>query len=254
MKKLSIVLLFALLIGACAPAPTPTAVPTVPPTQTPVPPTLTPEPTATNTEVPTETPTITPTPGPVVFNDDFSVENKDNWINCTKCVWENGVLTYGPFDPGNNAGESLNNNLCGPCGEHIYYRMSVDVTFVEGQVDRFFGVVGPVTKDHIYYLGISPYQYYTVRDYDYSIGKLKELAFKQSGVVRASKFTNHLEISVEPAASAGKMDIHFSVNGTSVYVLYDQPIFASSTGFAMSFHSTTVAYDNFMYEEIEAPK
>jgi hypothetical protein len=249
-RQLLVILLFALLMGACAPAATPT--PPLP-TTTPVPLTNTPQPTATNTALPTDTPTITPTPGPVVIMDDFSTENKENWPKCDQCKWENGQLIYGPFEPGGNTGENLNFALCASCGERNYYRMAVDVTFVDGQVDRFFGVVVGSVENHIYYLGLSPWQYYTIRNYDYKKNLVKQLAFKKSGAVRASRFTNHIEINVKPASKSGMMDIDFRLNDNLIYTLYSVPVFASSPGVAMSFHSTTVAYDNFEYEEIEAP-
>jgi hypothetical protein len=257
MKRcLFVVLLFVLLTGACAPAaPEPTATSVPLPTATSVPPTDTPEPTATNTPLPTDTPTttptITPTPGPVVVMDDFSTENRDNWPECDKCSWKNEQLVYGPFDPGTNPMNSLNFTLCTSCGARKYYRMAVDVTFVSGQVDRFFGVVVGDPEEHIYYLGISPWQYYTIRDYDFSKNLAEQIQGKPSSLVRASRFTNHIEIKIQPGSS-GMMDISFYLNDNLAYK-HSVSAFDSSPGLAMSFHSTTVSYDNFEYEEIEAP-
>ncbi|PKN94568.1 MAG: hypothetical protein CVU44_05655 [Chloroflexi bacterium HGW-Chloroflexi-6] len=228
--------------AAASPTPVPSETPQPTSTNTPLPPTKTP--------LPSATPTLTATPGPFTYADDFSVENKKAWGPCAQCEWVDGTLVVGPFEPGSNPGESLNFVLCIVCGEHSYYRMSVDVTFIDGQVDRFFGVVGPVTDDHIFYTGISPWQIYTIRDYDYEAGVLRRLAQENSSVVAPSTQTNHLEIEVKPA-SDGASDIYFTLNGKNVYILYGQSSVPSFVGLGMSFHSVTVAYDNFMYEETE---
>ncbi|MDO8755035.1 MAG: hypothetical protein Q7J80_14150, partial [Anaerolineales bacterium] len=73
---------------------------------------------------------------------------------------------------------------------------------------------------------------------------------ENSSVVAPSTQTNHLEIEVKPA-SDGASDIYFTLNGKNVYILYGQSSVPSFVGLGMSFHSVTVAYDNFMYEEIE---
>jgi hypothetical protein len=226
----------------------------VPPTETPVPPpteTSVPVPTATIT--PTSEPTLTATPsGPLTFKDEFAKEDKDAW-ECTKCKWEGGALVLGPYDPGTNVLTSLNYNVCKACGAHIYYHFKVEANFIEGQVDRFFGVIaGIVDKTGAIYLGISPYQYYTLRDYNFASAGAKELAFKQSGVVSASRGTNTFEVDAKPGAK-GTVDFYFSLNGKRLYVLNGKPAVPSMVGLGMSFHAVTVAYDNFEYEETAAP-
>lgn len=222
---------------------------------TPLPPTSTVTPTATKTPRPSPTPSITPTPGPFSYTDDFSEKKARAWSSCDKCDWKDGEMIFGPFIAGSNPGENLNFVICDICGERKFYKMSVDVTFVDGQVDRFFGVIGPVSKDHIYYMGLSPFQAAVVRDYDYSVGLLKPLANDTQGLVKAGKATNHLEIIVKPAANnPALMDVYFMLNGKNFYVLTGRKAEKSMVGLAMSFHSVTVAYDNFYYEEIEVGK
>ena len=258
--SLILLLALALIVSACAPAPTPTPDPTatpLPPSPTPEPPTATATATIlpTDTPLPTETPTITPTPGPVFITDDFSSKS-DNWEDCDECAWENGQFILGPYDPGSNLGESLNFVLCTGCGEHTYYRVAVDATFVDGQVDRFFGLLAPIflssngQPSRLFYLGLSPWQYYTIRDYNYDEDQIKQLAFKNSSAVKPGRATNRFEITVKPGNSDATVDVTFYLNGKALYTL--PSVFASPSwvGLGMSFHSTTVAYDNFEYEEL----
>jgi len=254
----SLILLLVLIIGACAPVTTPTPDPTATPllpSPTPVPPTATATITSTATPLPTDTPTITPTPGPVSIKDDFSSQS-DIWEDCEKCVWQDGQLILGPYDPGNNLGESLNFVLCSGCGEHKYYRVAVDATFVDGQVDRFFGLLAPIffnsggQYDRLFYLGLSPWQYYTIRDYNYDDGEIKQLAFKNSSAVKPGRATNRFEITVNPGNSDVTVDVTFYLNGKSLYTFPSLKATPSWVGLGMSFHSTTVAYDNFEYEEL----
>lgn len=268
MKRNALVLTLALLVTcACRLTPDATAIaatmvaqtvaaatPTESASPTPIPPTSTPEPTATKTPLPSATPTITPTPGPFSFKDDFSTRNKRSWSVCDQCEWKDDQLIVGPFAPGNNAGENLNFILCEVCEKHKYYHMAVDVIFVEGQVDRFFGVLGPMTEDHIYYLGISPYQAAVVRDYDYSAGYMKTLTTNTNGLVKAGKAVNHFEITVKPGTNPALIDIYYALNGKTFYTLTGRNAEESMVGLGMSFHSVTVAYDNFEYEELEFNK
>ena len=160
----------------------------------------------------------------------------------------------GPFDPGTNAGDDLNFVLCEVCDKHTYYHMAVDITFVEGQVDRLFGILGPVTEDHVYLLGISPWQAAFVMDYDYTAGYVKPLYRKMSSVVKAGKATNHFEVTVKPGTNSALMDVYFALNGNTFYVLSGRKAEESMVGLGMDFHSETAAYDNFEYEELEFNK
>jgi hypothetical protein len=224
-----------LIVSACAPSvasePAPSA--TLKPSPVPI--------TETSTLVPTETlvptntpmPTITPTPGPVSIKDDFTAKNESNWPDCDKCEWKDGQLHLGPYDPGTNLNESLK------------------------QVDRYFGILSNIVfgennePKRLNYLGISPFQAYTIRDYDNENQDIKFLAGNLSaGAVKPGRATNHFEVIVQPTAKDGSVDIYFKLNDSQIYIYYSQPVESSSVALGMSFHSVTVAYDNFEYEEL----
>lgn len=243
------------LIGGLFPTETPTITPSFTPTLTPIP-TSTETATLTPSPIPTDTPTITPTPGPFSFRADFSDSSALKHFSCDQCKVENGQLLFGPFPPEDNIGEQFNLVLCEECGKHTYYRVSVDATYMDGPTDRFFGIIGPVDAtatdlNRILYLGVSTWQVYVIRDYDYGKGILNELSSDLSGYILPTRGTNHLVIEVKPSAQPNFVDVYFTVNGGLLYVLYLQPAVPTYAGLGMSFHSMTVAYDNFVYEEIE---
>lgn len=234
---------------------TPTSTPTFTPTETP---TLTPTetPTLTPSPTPSNTPTITPTLGPFTYSEDFSNPSSlDNFI-CSKCKLEDGKLVFGPFDPENNIGEQFNMVICDVCGENTYYRISVDATYMDGPTDRFFGLIAlldttPTRLNRVIYLGTSTWQVYVIRDYDYKNGILNELNADLSGYINPGSSTNHLVIEVKPSLQPNLVDVYFTINGGVLYVLYLQPAVPTLAGLGMSFHSMTVSYDNFLFEEIE---
>ena len=243
------------LIGGFFPSETPTVTPTFTPTFTPIP-TSTETPTLTPSPIPTDTPTITPTPGPFSFSEDFSQPDALSQFTCDQCRVEDGRLLFGPFAPQDNLGEQFSVVICEACGEHTYYRTSVDVTYVDGPTDRFYGMIGLTTVgseqlNRLLYFGISTWQVYTIRDYDYGKGILNELQSDLSGYINPTRATNHLVIEVKPSAQPDFVDVYFTVNNGLMYVLYLQPVKPTYAGLGMSFHSMTVAYDNFVYEEIE---
>jgi hypothetical protein len=245
------------LIGGFFPSETPTAstTPTATLTFTPSP-TVTETPTQTPSPPPTSPPTITLTPGPFSFRDDFSEAGSLRNFSCFKCEVKNGRLLFGPFEPENNLGEQFRMVVCETCGEHVYYRLSVDATYLDGPTDRFYGIVGLIDADEdklnrVIYLGISTWQVYTVRDYDYKNGVLKELSVDVSGYVNPGVGTNHIGIEVKPSWQPNLVDVYFTINGGTLYVLYLQPAIPTQAGMGMSFHSMTVAFDNFTYDEIE---
>ena len=234
------------------------------PTNTPVPPTNTPEPTATPlptdtptpiptdtpTPVPTDTPTVTATPGPVVFTDDFSTQIVGAWGECSGCEWKDGKLYMGPFEPSAN---DMHEIVCEACGEATYYRFSVDATFVEGQVDRFFGVLMGWSEDYYIYAGVSPWQASIIEKLDYA----KDLWSKISpgdvwdNNVKASYGTNRIEVIAQLSTVAGKVDYYLKINKGTSYVLYTQPAAMSKVGLVIGWHSVGAWFDNFAYEEIE---
>lgn len=226
---------------------TPTATATSTPTETP---TQTPSP------IPSRTPTITPTPGPFTYYEDFSNPGSISNFICDKCRVQDGKLVFGPFDPENNLGEQFNFVICDTCGEHTYYRISADATYMEGPTDRFFGLIAlldltPTQLNRLLYLGTSTWQIYVIRDYDYKNGVLNELNANVSGYLNPGVAANHLVIEVKPSAQPDLVDVYFTINGGVLYVLYSQPAKPTLAGFGMSFHSMTVSFDNFAYEEIE---
>lgn len=261
-------ILFTLLLGACAPTAQPAAQQTeiftqipistdtsvpptdtaVPPTDTPVPPTDTPMPTNTPTEtpIPTDTPTITPTPGPFSFMDDFTTDS-GGWEDCELCKWENGGLLMGPFDPTSN----FHSNTCTGCGEYTYYKVSVDATYIDGQVDRFFGIYVGGVDGKQYYFGISPWQFYVIAQHFDKGDSYDILSFQWSGTVNGSYATNTFAVDVLPAAQPNTADYFFKLNGKSIYVLYGRPVVPSTVGLAMDWHAVTASYDNWSFVEVE---
>jgi len=270
MKRLSILITFITIfaLSSCdlksapviggffptdTPTPTLTFTPTLTPTATATPtetPTLTPSP------IPTDTPTITPTPGPFSFSDDFSSPNSLGNYTCNKCVVKDGRLVFGPFDPVDNIGEQFSLIVCETCGKHIYYRLSVDATYVDGPTDRFFGLTALIDGtsnrlDRVIYFGASTWQVYAIRDYDYKNSFLNEFVQDLTGYLNPGVATNHIVIEVKPSAQPNLVDVYFTINNGILYVLYSQPAIPTEAGMGMSFHSMTVAFDNFQYEEIE---
>ena len=243
------------VIGGFFPTDTPTATLTFTPTLTPTS-TLTETPILTPSPIPTDTPMITPTPGPVSFFDNFSSPDSISNYSCDKCIVKDGGLSFGPFEPENNLGEQFRVIVCEVCGAHKYYRVSVDATYVDGPTDRFFGLVALVkgnerNLDRAVYLGISTWQIYVMRDYNYKTGILNELSSDASGYLFPGRNTNHIVIEVKPSARDGFVDAYFTINGGLLYILYLQPEEETLAGMGMSFHSMTVSFDNFQYEEVE---
>lgn len=242
-------------VGGFFPTETPTITPTFTPTKT-LTSTPTETPTQTPSPIPSNTPTITPTPGPFTYSEEFSNPDSLNNFICDRCKLQDGQLVFGPFDPENNLGEQFNMVVCDVCGKTTYYRISVDATYMEGPTDRFFGLTAlidttPSRWNRVIYLGTSTWQVYVIRDYDYKNGILNELNGNLSGYINPGVSTNHLVIEVKPSTQPDFVDVYFTINGGLLYVLYLQPAAPTQSGMGMSFHSMTVAFDNFLFEEIE---
>jgi len=229
----------------------------LPPTFTPLPShtplptnTLTPTPsdtpTLTITRTPINTPTITRTPGPFSFFDDFTSDS-GGWENCEICQWKDGALVMGPYVPA----AILHKNYCTGCNSHTYYKIAVDATFVDGQVDRFFGIFVGDANGKQYYFGISPWQFYVILQHIDEGEKWESMDFHWSGSVNASYSTNHIEVAIKPAFQPNTGDYLFSLNGTTLYIIYGVPVSPSRTGLAMDYHAMTASYDNWEYVEIE---
>ncbi|OGO61169.1 MAG: hypothetical protein A2032_02465 [Chloroflexi bacterium RBG_19FT_COMBO_49_13] len=238
-------------IAAASPTPLPsdTPTPTDVPTNTPIP-TDTPIPTntrtATRTIPPTKTRTVTPTPGPFSFFDDFTSDS-GGWGECAECRLENGTFIIGPFDPSS----FFHDVYCITCDENNFYRMAVDVTFIDGEVDRFFGVIFADGAKYSYYLGISPWGYYTLSRWHWADDYWENLAFEQSNAVIGSYGTNHIEVIVQPATNADYADYYIYINDILVKVIYTLEVEHTWVGLAMDYHAQVAAYDNWEYVVIE---
>jgi hypothetical protein len=226
------------------PTPTETGTPTSTHTQTTTP---TNTPTATLTPKPTNKPIITPTPGPFSFYDDFST-NSRGWEDCEECQWENGTLIMGPYEPSS----FFHVNYCTGCGGNYFYTMEVDVTFIDGQVDRYFGVDFADGDKSTFYLGISPWGYYELLQYHWDQGYWDQIAFKQSSAVVPSYGTNHIKIVVQPAANGSNTaEYYVYLNDSLLQVFYNQDVALTTVGLGMDYHSQVAAYDNWKYTVIE---
>jgi hypothetical protein len=267
MKKVFVFILLGLLSVACQPggpsaeqqaatlvaqtavaaASQPTATQTALPTETPAPlPTETPIP-----PPPTETPAPTPTAGPVVFKDDFSVKS-DAWGACEKCDWRDGALFFGPYPPHGDGMEQLHYVTCEACGEHAYYRVSVEVTFAEGQAgDRIFGLLAALTGDKVAYgVGVSPYKWGGFEIYDFKTQQWDVPQFNAYSAIKAGRTTNQLIVERRPSSSSGTADYYVTVNGKVIITISGQNSKPAKTGLYLEWHSVGASYDNFEYEEI----
>jgi len=225
------------------PTDTPTITPSSTPTETSIP---TETPTATRTRRPTNTPTITRTPGPFSYFDNFSSQS-EGWPSCDGCVWQNGTLVMGPYDPSS----FFHVNICMGCGANIYYRVAVDVTFIDGEVDRTFGIIFGENSENAYYLGISPWGAYTVERYDFAGSYWTTVNSAFSGSVVGSYGTNHIEVLVQPSTTSANAEYWIYLNGDLILTIYSRPISESQVGLAMNYHAQVVAFDNWEYVVIE---
>ena len=246
---------YAVETSAAAQAHTATALaqitdtPTITPTDTPAP-TDTPVPsptlTATRTRRPTNTPTITNTPGPFSFFDNFT-RDSDGWLFCESCEWTDGTLVVGPFDPSSY----FHVNRCFACGQNTFYRVAVDVTFIDGEVDRTYGIVFAESEDSAYYLGVSPWGGYIIERYDFATALWTTLAGQWSGSVVGGYGTNHFEVFVQPSANGNLVEYWIYLNGDLLYTVYNRPLVDTGVGIAMAYHAQIAAYDNWEYVVIE---
>jgi hypothetical protein len=163
------------------------------------------------------------------------------------CAWKDGALVMGPFQPTSN----FHKNYCTGCGARTFYKISVDATFLDGQVDRFFGVFVGDAYGKQYYFGISPWQFYFIGQHSNEGDSWDVIDAQWSGAVNASYATNNFEVKVQPAFKQNTADYVFSLNGSVVYIIYAKPVVPSQTGLAMDWHAVTASYDNWTYEEIE---
>lgn len=224
---------------------------TLPPTEISL--TNTPPPSPTETPIPTDTPLPSATPGPVVIRDDFSNQS-DYWGDCEYCDWRDGEFFFGPYPPAGQGEDQIFYVICEACGLHTFYRVSADVTFVDGYGDRTFGILAGLSEDRDFISGatVSTFKHALYESFDYRSNQWVGGTFKVFNAVSAGRGTNRIEVEIKPAASGNRADITVRVNGSNLIFLYDQPVGPSWAGLYLGWHTVSASYDNFEYEEIPA--
>jgi hypothetical protein len=217
-------------------------------------PTHTRAPTATKSPTPSRSPTITLTPLPVVFNDDFSKEDKSVWADCTICKWQEGRLVMGPYAPGDEV-DLPHIATCETCGAHRFYRVAVDAALSAGDEDHSFGLVIALNQNELVMLGIDASQNCIVARYDPNNRNWQILNADPSQVwnaqLKKGNRTNHLEVLVKPSsAKAGTVDYTINLNGSTSFVISGRPTAPSKVGLLVDFHTLEVSFTNFAYEEL----
>lgn len=247
------IMVFLVFLSGCSilASPTPTA---VPPTDTPLPTaTQSPTSTITSTPLPTNTPTVTNTPGPLKISDDFS--SKSNiWGDCPGCRWEDGRLLMGPYKH-NDAPEDTYRLVCEACSKQIYYRMAVDVQFVEGfGMDRGFGLLVIDNEDRLYDLEISTAGFSLFWEFDYSTQLWTPLNYRQdqyyTGLVKTVNEINHLEVIAKPREEYGYVDYYVNINNKTAFIVWNKQVKPGYVGLAVGWYGVGVAFDNFEFEEM----
>lgn len=237
---------------AASPTPLPSSTPLPTATATPMPPTATTPPTSTPTPEPSATLMPEPTPRKLVFTDDFSQES-GAWSGCPDCVWKDGKLYMGPYEPG--VDNDFHTIICDKCGERPFYRFAVDVTFTEGYADREFGLLIYETDEELMDLEIWPFQISVILKYDPKLNSWTRMRTNPdmvlNSMINPGTGTNRLEVAAKPATQSGLVDIYKKINGLVVYVIYGKEALPSLPGMAMAWHGMGAAYDNFSYEEIK---
>jgi len=188
----------------------------------------------------------------VSFQDDFSVD-AGRWQECRGCTWDDGVLLMGPYAPAMNPEGML--AVCLPCGTPTYFRLSVDVSHVEGQTDRGYGIIYAKTEDEFSIYEISPLFLLTLAArYDLRLDSWELLNPNVdqllTGLVRPGKAINRLELRVEPAGP-GTANYFFRINDKTAFVLYAKPASPGQVGLGIDSHAVQVGFDNFELEEID---
>jgi hypothetical protein len=242
-------LIIIMIVSSCGTSPAQSVVTEQP---SDVPPTIlpsatsTPAPTATATETPLPTSTSTPT-GPFVFKDDFSAKT-DAWGKCDVCEWKGEKLFFGPVPPKGQGIDQLFWVICEACGEREFFRISADVTWESGQVDRDFGLVGIIPDKFLVGMGITPLQHGIIETFDFVTGTWGG-NFSKYGAVKPARATNHIEFAVKPGSN-GNADWYATVNGKNIVVNYNQTVQPYQAALYLGWHSVGVSYDNFEYEEL----
>ena len=257
--RVTTVLLLTMVLAGCTASPTPTTASQVmeegatqpPPSATPISPTETPLPTQTNTPEPTPS----PTPRFAKAQDDFT-SRSEIWGECENCAWEDGQLKFGPFPPSGSGQDQIFYVFCEACGEHMYYRVAADVTYVEGYGgDRTFGILAGLGIHDILAAGtVTTAQHAMYETFDLTTKRWGDSPFRVYGAVAPGSGTNRIEVAIVPSQAGRGADITMNVNGKNLIVLYDEKVMPSKVGLYLGWHSIGVAYDNFEYEQFETPE
>jgi hypothetical protein len=235
--------LLALTVGCGTGQSTPTATPVVPtdtPEPTPIPPTKTP--------MPTNTPMPTPTKGPIIIDDDFSVDS--GRFQCDGCSVQDGALIVGAFPMVDTYAPYM--VLCKDCGDAKNYKMSVDTWYIEGNSNAGFGLVlRNVERQYAILMGVSSWQLYNVLYFDKTVdggrGWFTYLGNWTKGGLKAGRGVNHIDILVESAA--GKSVVTLTINDDYNRSV-DLPSGSGKVGVFVGRWEIGAAFDNFHYEEI----
>ncbi len=237
--------------AAASPTPLPSSTPLPTATATPIPPTLTTPPTYTPSPEPSATLTPEPTPGKLAFTDDFS-QKSDIWSGCPDCIWKDGKLYMGPYEPG--VDNDFHTIICDKCGERPFYRFAVDATFTEGYADRGFGLLIYETDEELMDLEIWPFQISVILKYDQKLNSWTRMRTNPdmvfNGMINPGFTTNRLEVDARPNWKDGITDYYIKINGKTSIILYGQPTKSGKVGLVVGWHTIGVAFDNFEYEEL----
>lgn len=203
----------------------------------------------TPTFTPSPIPSPTKTPGPVVINDDFSVDT-GRWQECGQCVIRDGALLMGPYPATNSAEGYL--TICADCGYVTDYKMGVDVVYVNGFSDRGFGLVLREQEGNFIELEISTWQYYGVWFYDKEkqgrgdawMALLPD-GWLPSGYIHPAQLSNRIDVETTTENDKSKVAIRF--NGQLINTV-EIPNVPGQVGLVVGLHSLGIAFDNFYFE------
>lgn len=186
--------------------------------------------------------------------DDFSTRS-DMWGDCPDCEWRDGQLFVGPYAPGTNPGD-VYPVICEKCGTPKYYRIAVDVTFIEGYgLDRGFGLLISGGDDQIIDLEITTGQWCLIWSYDENTNAWDLLNPRidqvWNGLLEPGYATNHLEVEVKSSGGTGSnVDYYINLNGKTSFIIWTRPAQETRVGLIIGWHSVGVAFDNWEFEEL----
>lgn len=214
-----------------------------------------PEPTATltATALPSPTPTEAPSPaptGPVSIQDNFS-RDSGIWAGCDYCTVEDGLMHLGPF-PVSHAFQQ-NWAICDPCGMVSTFRISVDVSFVEGPSERGYGLVLNLNEEEFYTYEITPWQTIDFWHYDFQKDEWEWVNGTFAGSVKTGNQTNTIQLEAS-RNSSGRVDYSLGVNGRTPLVIFNRSGEPGWVGLTLYGHAVEVLIDNFNFETEETPR